>query len=51
MVGSGKRGYRAIAPDMPGFGEDRLALPSVEDYNVCAHLPHFMREVALTRQQ
>tara|TARA_R110000822_G_scaffold49716_3_gene130208 strand:- start:2911 stop:3912 length:1002 start_codon:yes stop_codon:yes gene_type:complete len=43
MVALANAGYRAIAPDMPGFGETD-ALPSVEDYNV-VRICHFMREL------
>lgn len=45
MVALANAGYRAIAPDMPGFGETD-ALPEIDDYNVeriCA----FMRELVL----
>jgi pimeloyl-ACP methyl ester carboxylesterase len=33
MVAVANAGYRAIAPDMPGFGETQ-ALPAISDYNV-----------------
>ncbi|WP_373187153.1 alpha/beta fold hydrolase [Halopseudomonas sp.] len=46
MVALANVGYRAIAPDMPGFGET-MGLPAIEDFNV-ARICEFME--GLTRQ-
>lgn len=46
MVTLANAGYRAIAPDMPGFGETE-PLPAIEDYNV-VRICQFMRELLIT---
>ncbi|WP_339842307.1 alpha/beta hydrolase [uncultured Halopseudomonas sp.] len=43
MVAIANAGYRAIAPDMPGFGETD-GLPAIADYNV-ARICEFMDEL------
>lgn len=43
MVALANAGYRAIAPDMPGFGETQ-GLPNIDDYNV-VRICRFMREL------
>ncbi|PCC98140.1 alpha/beta fold hydrolase [Halopseudomonas pelagia] len=45
MVALANAGYRAIAPDMPGFSQTE-ALPNIADYNV-VRICDFMRELLI----